>query len=187
MCASVYIHVFTFGWVKSREPGGAPFHQRVEVILMTRGPWALTFCLRTNLAIDLSSRSCTYTLFLSLFSLSGQCFLRYGLIFKIAIFGHQNLAIGQSLRSCKYDIVLPQGVEIELYLFTEILADFHICHIWAWNLAIGQSSRSCTHTSYTTPESKISLCFALRLAISKILAIFHFPIGHNVKFQSFFF
>ncbi len=29
--------------------------------------------------------------------------------------------------------------------------------------------------------------FALRLAISEILALFHFPIGHNVNFQSFFF
>ncbi len=32
--------------------------------VITRGPWALTLCLRTNLAIGQSSRSCTYTLFL---------------------------------------------------------------------------------------------------------------------------
>ncbi len=35
------------------------------------------------------------------------------------------------------------------------------------------------------PESQISFHFTLRLAISKILAVLHFPIGHNVKFQSF--
>ncbi len=34
------------------------------------------------------------------------------------------------------------------------------------------------------PEFQISLRFALRLAISKI--IFHFPIGHSVKLQSSF-
>ena len=38
----------------------------------------------------------------------------------------------------------------------------------------------------TVLESQISLRFTLRLAISKILAIFHFPIDHNDKFQSFF-
>ncbi len=37
----------------------------------------------------------------------------------------------------------------------------------------------------TTPDTQISLVFTLRLAISKIFAIFHFPIGYNVKFQSF--
>ncbi len=37
-----------------------------------------------------------------------------------------------------------------------------------------------------TPETQISLCFVLRLEISEILAIFDFPIGHKVKFQSIF-
>ncbi len=36
------------------------------------------------------------------------------------------------------------------------------------------------------PESQISLRLALWVAISKISAILHFPIGHNVKLQSFF-
>ncbi len=31
----------------------------------TRGPWALTLCLRTNLAMGQGSKSCTYTLFLA--------------------------------------------------------------------------------------------------------------------------
>ncbi len=37
------------------------------------------------------------------------------------------------------------------------------------------------------PKSQISLRFALRLPISKILAVMHFPIGRNVKLQYFFF
>ncbi len=36
------------------------------------------------------------------------------------------------------------------------------------------------------PEYQNSLRFALQLAISEILEILHFPIGHKVKFQSFF-
>ncbi len=55
----------------------------------TRGPWALMICWKTNLGIDQSSRSCTCTLSLptpwgsklSLFSLYGEWFLRYGPIF----------------------------------------------------------------------------------------------------------
>ena len=55
----------------------------------------MTRFLRTNLAIGQSSRSCTkmssYPIGsrLSLFSLYGQRFPRYGLIFKIAIFRHE--------------------------------------------------------------------------------------------------
>ncbi len=41
-------------------------------------------------------------------------------------------------------------------------------------------------TPYTTPEYHISTRFALQLAISKILAILHVLIDHNIKFQSFF-
>ncbi len=37
---------------------------RQGILQKTRGPWALTLCLRTNLAIGQSARSCTYTLFL---------------------------------------------------------------------------------------------------------------------------
>ncbi len=57
----------------------------------TRGPWALTLCFRTNLAIAkfhiapfLPQRSK-----LSLFSPYEQRFLRYDLIFKIAIIRHE--------------------------------------------------------------------------------------------------
>ncbi len=47
-----------------------------------------------------------------------------------------------------------------------------------------------TYTSKLTlppPSPKwLGLRFALWLPISKILAVLHFPIGHNAKFQSFF-
>ncbi len=43
------------------------------------------------------------------------------------------------------------------------------------------------HTCSTiTPESQISLRFALPLAISKIFTSFHLPIDHNVKCQCVF-
>ncbi len=47
---------------------------------------------------------------------------------------------------------------------------FQKFHIYSWNYP---------------PSPTFHSVFALRLASSKILAIFHFPIGHNVKFQSF--
>ncbi len=40
--------------------------------------------------------------------------------------------------------------------------------------------------STSTPKSQISLHFILRLTISKILAIFNFPIDYNVKFLLLF-
>ena len=92
----------------------------------------------------------SYTLFLppgggaklSLFSLYGQRFPRYGAILKISIFGHETWPLAK----------VPE-----------------VAHI----------------LPKLPPESQISLRFALRLAISRILAILHFPIDHNVKFQSF--
>ncbi len=38
--------------------------QYTYTVILTRGPWALTLCLRTNLAMGQGSKSCTYTLFL---------------------------------------------------------------------------------------------------------------------------
>ncbi len=89
----------------------------------TRGPWALKLCLRTNLAIDQSSRSYTYTLFyyprgwgakLSLSSLYGQRFyeiraesLSYWLIFKITIFGHETWPKLRKLNI--YSLSIPGG------------------------------------------------------------------------------
>ena len=98
-----------------------------------------------------------------------------------------NWAIVKNSRSCAYTLFLPQGLEIELIFalwaaVSEMRAGFQNCNIWTWILAIGQISRSCTYTPsitpdpYPHPESQIALRFAPGLAISKILAIFHFPI-----------
>ena len=86
-------------WATSRGGGGEGGvtcgRTYTPMVEQTRGPWALTLCLRTNLAIGQSSRSYTYTAFLpqgsnlSLFSLYEQQFPRYVAIFKIAIFGHE--------------------------------------------------------------------------------------------------
>ncbi len=37
----------------------------IELENQKKGPWALTLCLRTNLAMGQGSKSCTYTLFLA--------------------------------------------------------------------------------------------------------------------------
>ncbi len=63
---------------------------------------------------------------LSLFSLYGQRFLRYGLIFKIAILAW-NLVIGQS---SKYALILPLGVEIELIQAQLTLYRKHFLRNW---------------------------------------------------------
>ncbi len=41
------------------------FYLLPDATFLTRGPWALTLCLRTNLAMGQSSQSWTYTLFLT--------------------------------------------------------------------------------------------------------------------------
>ena len=106
-------------------------------------------------------KSCAYKLYprgskLRLFSLHGQWFPPYGLIFK-------------SSTSCPCTPFLTQGVQIELIFalrtaVSEIRPDFQSCHIGAWNLAI------------STPEGgggvEIELIFALWAAISSILADF---------------
>ncbi len=96
-----------------------------------------------------------------------------------------HLAIGS--RSYTYTHFPPQEVEIKLVLplrpaASKIRPIFKIAIFGHHNLVIGQNSRNCAYTSYTSPESQISLHFALQLVISMILAMFHFPIGHNVKF-----
>ncbi len=123
-----------------------------------------------NLAIGQSARSCTYSLStpegskLSLFSLYGQHFLRYGMIIKIAIFGHETQALSKVPGYMRF---LPQRVEIELIfalwaVVSELLADFQNCHIWAWILVSGPSARSYKHTLFLPQGIKIELIFALR-------------------------
>ncbi len=75
-----------------------------------------------NLAIDQSSRSCKYTLFLpresklSLFLLYGQLFLRYWAFFKLAILGHETWPLAK-VQEVAQIFFLSQEVEIEL-IFT---------------------------------------------------------------------
>ncbi len=98
-----------------------------------------------------------------------------------------NFAIGQSSRSCTYNVFLPQGVEIELIfalhsVVSEIRANFQNCHIWAWNL-VAHILPELTPLAPPPPKPKFySIYFALWLP--KILAVLPFPIGHNVKFQN---
>ena len=56
---------------------------------------------------------------------------------------------------------------------------------WPWTLK-GQGCPIYIYMLEVPPSPKFH-CFALRLAVSEILAIFHVSIGHNVKFQDFFF
>ncbi len=116
-----------------------------------------------NLATGQNARCCTYTLFLprgsklSLFLFYGLRFSRYGLILKIAIFGHETWPLAKMADVAHICSFYPRGVEIKL-IFTlrtavfEIWVDFQNCHIWAWNLAIGQSFRNCIYTSWNTPR-----------------------------------
>ena len=106
---------------------------------------------------------------LSLFSLYGQLFPRYGLMLKIAIFGHEAWNLKKSARSCIWTLFLPQKVEIELIFalraaVSEIWAHFENCHIWAWNQEFAKSSRSCIFT----PGGPSWAYFALGAAVSQL-------------------
>ncbi len=93
------------------------------VIIEIRGPWALTFCVRTNLAMGQSSKICTYTLFLSQDVEIEHIFTVWAAVSEImADFQNchiwpWNLTIGQNSRSCTYILfVVTQRVEIEIIL-----------------------------------------------------------------------
>ncbi len=86
-------------------------------------------------------RGCTYTFFLplgvklSLFSLYGQQFPKYGSIFKIAIFGHGTWSLAKVLEVAHIASFYPRGVEIELIfalraVISAIRVDFQNFHIW---------------------------------------------------------
>ena len=82
---------------------------------------------------------------LSLFSLYGQRFLRYGPICKIATFGHETWPLVKVPEVAHTLSFYPMG-QIELIFalraaVSEIWADFQNYHIWAWNLIIGKSYR----------------------------------------------
>ena len=83
---------------------------------------------------------------------------------------------------------LAKRVEIQGFFplraaFSEILAVFHNCHIWAWNLAIGKSSRSCTYILFLSRWVEIELIVAeIRADFSK-LPYLDMKLGHWQKFQ----
>ncbi len=90
---------------------------------------------------------------LSLFSLFGQQFPRYGPIFKIAIFGHETWPLAKVPEVAHILSFLPMGSKLNLFSlygqrFPRYGPIFKIGHIWAWNLAIGQSARSCKYTLF---------------------------------------
>ncbi len=142
-----------------------------------------------NLPIGQSSRSCTYTIFVpqggqnwAHFPSTGSGFRDTGRFSELPYLGNET--------GVAHIVSFSQGVEIELILalraaISKIRVNFQNCHIWAWNLAIGQVPEIAHILHKTTPESQISLHFALRLPISKILAIFHFPLATLSNFNLF--
>ena len=158
--------------------------------LSTTGLWALTLCLRTNLAICQSSRICTYTSTsflpqgskLSLFSLYEQRFLRYVPIFKIAIFGHDTWSLAKIPEVAHIASFYPRGNWAYFRSTGSGLRDtggfsklpylgvklghspkFQKLHIYFLNYPLSPKFHS------------VLLCGC---PFSKILSVLHFPIGH---------
>ncbi len=139
-------------------------------------------CLRTNLAICQSSRSCTHTPFLpqgsklTLFSLYEEQFSRYGPIFKIAIFGHETWSLAKVPEVTHILSFHPRGSKLSLFsLYGQWFSRYGLIFktaIWAWNLAIGQSARCCTYTLFIPQGVEIKFIFTLRAAVSEIQADF---------------
>ena len=99
----------------------------------------MTLCLTTNFAMGQSSKSCTYTLFLTkgveiehIFSLwAALFFFEIMADFQNCNIWPRNLAIDQNSRSGIYTLFRPQGVKIELIFVlraavSEIQAHFQI-------------------------------------------------------------
>ncbi len=141
--------------------------------------WAWKF------AIGQSSRICTYTLFLpqgsklSLFSLYRLRFPRYGPLFKIATFGHENLAIGKIVPEVAHVLSLyPRGSKLSLFHSTMSTGSsfwdtgwFSKLPFWAWNLAIGRVPKF-AYILFLPKWVEIGLIFTLQAAVSKIRANF---------------
>ena len=99
---------------------------------------------------------------LSLFSLYGQLFSRYGLSFKIAIFGHDTWPFSKVPEVAHTLFFYPQGVEIGLILtllaaVSEVWADFQNCYIWVWNLDTDKRSKIAHILPFNPKGSKLSL------------------------------
>ncbi len=125
--------------------------KKTEKKTETRGPWALTSCLRTNLVICQSSRSCTYTPFLpqglklSLFSLYEQQFPRYLPIFKNAIFGHETCHWPMRQKLHMYIASFyPKGAKLSLLsLYGQLTQSSRAKNVFCTNDNIKGSKWSC--------------------------------------------
>ncbi len=142
--------------------------------------------------LDIYSLSTPWVSKLSLFSLYPQWCPRYGPIFKIAIFGHETCHLPKWQKLHIYTLSTPRSWKWAYFRSTG--SGFRDTGRFSKLPYLGMKLGHCPkfqklhiHVySLSNPESQISLRFALRLDISKILAILHFAIGHNVKFQFFF-
>ena len=118
---------------------------------------------------------------------------RYGPIFKIAIFRHKTWPLAKVPEVAQiYSLSTPpphRGGEIKLIFalraaVSKIRADFQLPYL-AMKLGHWPKFQKLHILYLNYPRIPNFTLVALRLAISKILAILHFPFRHNVKFQSF--
>ncbi len=124
---------------------------------------------------------------LSLFSLYGRFYPRYGPIFKIAILGHETWPWAKVSEVDIY-YFLPE-VDRNWDYFRSMGSGFRdmgqFSKLPYLGMELGHWQKFQKFHILSLNNSRISLRFALPLAISYILAIFHLTIGHNFKFQSF--
>ncbi len=109
---------------------------------------------------------------LSLFLLYGQRFQRYGLIFKIAIFGHETWPLAKlSYRCCTYTFY-PKGSKVSLFsLYGQRFPRYGPFYFKIAIFGYGPWPLSYTHTPFRpqTPEGvEIELILALWTAVSEI-------------------
>ena len=94
-------------------------------------------------------------LIFSLFSLYGQWLPRYRPIFKIAMFGHETWPLTKDPTAALF-LCTPGGRNWAFFAqraaVSEITADFHNCHIWAWKLVTDKRFRICTSTLFLPPQ-----------------------------------
>ena len=164
----------------------------------TRGPWALTFCLTTHLAIDQICRQMSHihTFYprwveisgskLSLFSRYQQWFPRYRPILKITIFGHE---IGHWPKLQKlhiYSLSTPVGRNLAYFRSTGsgFRDTGQISKFPYLPMKLGQwpKSHKLHIHSLNYPRVRNFTLFCSTACYFQELAILHFPIGHNVKF-----
>ena len=186
----------TWPWATVSDPDGV----KIELIFALQAAvpetWAdfqNSYIWVWNVATGQRSRSCTYIIFLhqgveielivALWEV--KKFLRYGRIFKIAIFGHETWPFAKVPEVAHMLSFYPRGRNWAYFCSTVSgfgdIDRFSKLPYLGMKLGNLPKCQNCTYTYKTTPESHISLRFALRLTISKILAVLHFPMGIMIK------